>query len=193
MNIIFFKKKRKPPPQDPQEIISSSVSYEDLKAGLSAYATKPTRAACLRMHFVHRARFLQSKNHTLGSVSERLQNNLCIISGKPVNPGQIMDDKHFDETLQKLCDDLKENKFWDDLIPEKIKEEIPPNPINIIEDLDRVCQLRDFPIIRSGDGFGLEKKKFAYLTPEKFDAGLLSLETKWPSLKKKVEEARRYM
>jgi len=126
----------------------------------------------------------------LGSISDRIQNNLCIISGKPVSPGQIMDDQHIDETLKKLCDDLKENKFWDDLIPEKIKEEIPQQPINTMEDLDKVIAVRDIPIIRTGDRFAPDKKKFSYIPPERFEACILSLN---PTLQKKVEEARRHM
>jgi len=146
---------------------------------------------CLRMHFIHRARFLQDKNHTLGSVSDRLQKNLCIITGKPVSPGQIMDSEHFDETLDKLCADLKEHKFWEDLIPEKCTDQQDPaENIENSDYLEKPIPARDLPVFRTGDAFAPKKEKFCYVTPQSLMDHLQSKGQKWyESLLKKAEEA----
>jgi len=101
-----------------------------------------------------------------------------------------MAQEFFDETLEKLVLDLKEQKFWDDLVPEKVTEDTPKPPETLeAQNFALVRDLQDLPIIRYG---APKSNKFAYVSPQNFNTCVEAIKEKFPNLKKKIDEAKEY-
>eukprot|EP01125_Pyxidicula_operculata_P003682 TRINITY_DN1490_c0_g1_i1.p1 TRINITY_DN1490_c0_g1~~TRINITY_DN1490_c0_g1_i1.p1 ORF type:complete len:700 (-),score=138.98 TRINITY_DN1490_c0_g1_i1:174-2273(-) len=138
----------------PMEEHHHEVDREKIAASMEQYATRKTLDGVAKLHFFSRVRFLQEKNHSIGSISSRLSNNQCIISGTPLEYSDTdhMCSKHLDEITKGLIDQLKENNEW-----KKITEN--PDPTN---DNDQQPQHEEKkPEIRYGDEEE-PKEKFSY-------------------------------
>jgi len=161
----------------PEELTHTELSPEAVQSGLLSYINKPTPGSYLSMHFFHRARFLQMKNSSIGSVTDRLRNGLCVITGVPVQPGVIMSTNCYDKILQNLCEGLKEKNEWEPLL-EKKDQEFDPDDEPLVPEP---------PIVTSGETNYSITDKFAYIDPKRMIQEFCKLAEKKANLKRFIE------
>jgi len=163
------------------EPIHSSLTDENIMEGLKSYGNKPTPAIHTSMHFFHRVRFLQMKRNTIGSITDRIRKNLCVISGNQIESGNIMSEECFDEVVNQLYDVLKQSNEWEKILAkQEIAERLTQEP-------EYTEEVQHNGVYRTGTGAKTEK--FAYISPQVFLADLKKIGAKFPGLAKRIEES----
>jgi len=161
--------------------IHSSLTDENIMQGLKSYGNKPTPVIHTSMHFFHRVRFLQMKRNTIGSITDRIRKNLCIISGTQLENGNIMNEECFDEVVNQLYDALKQSDEWEKILAkQEFVERLTQEP-------EKTEEVQEDGVYRTATGV-YKTEKFAYISPKVFIEDFKKIVEKFPGLAKKVEE-----
>jgi len=165
----------------PTPTIHSSLTDENILEGLKSYGNKPTPAIHTSMHFFHRVRFLQIKGNSIGSITDRIRKNLCIISGHQIENGNIMSEECFDEVVNQLYEALKQSDEWEKLLANQELVE------RLIQEPEKTEEVKHDGVFRTGTGT-YKIEKFAYISPQVFQEDFKKIGSKFPALARKVEE-----
>eukprot|EP01124_Arcella_intermedia_P014439 TRINITY_DN2086_c0_g1_i1.p1 TRINITY_DN2086_c0_g1~~TRINITY_DN2086_c0_g1_i1.p1 ORF type:complete len:519 (+),score=132.62 TRINITY_DN2086_c0_g1_i1:28-1584(+) len=148
-------------PDPPMNRVVPRLTHDQVKAALEANQAHPTPKGKLIPHFIYRVRWLQANKGSVGSLQERLEKNLCLVSGKEVNTGHV-NEEYYDQTLEDLIQGLKENGLWEGLFSEKVTLEKGGPRDSDEEEIERE---QNKPLITLGEQFYTPENKFQYITP----------------------------